>query len=126
MYDHNIKITSSETLLLKNSPEVRFVHDFITVLGQPNNQNLIIKLLSFIADQQNVLDKHLFFSTYFKDNIEDISSAVDFLFFHPEVIVQSFFKIRAFYTSWKVATVIKNAENLNIKKVAFVIRNKGS
>ncbi|GAB5565294.1 MAG: UvrD-helicase domain-containing protein [Winogradskyella sp.] len=77
LYDHNIKITSSETLLLKNSREVRFVHDIITVLGQPNNQNLIIKVLSFIADQQSVLDKHLFFSTYFKDNVEDFFEGLE-------------------------------------------------
>ncbi|WP_299394265.1 exodeoxyribonuclease V subunit beta [uncultured Gelidibacter sp.] len=57
-----IPIISSESLLLKNSPEVHFLSSIIALASQPNNDMLKIDVLSYLADHQLQLeDKHLFF-----------------------------------------------------------------
>lgn len=58
-----IPIISSESLLLKNSPEVQFLTSVIALASQPYNDMLKIETLSYLADQKLQLDdKHLFFS----------------------------------------------------------------
>lgn len=57
-----IPIISSESLLLKNSPEVQFLTNTIALASQPYNEMLKIEVLSYLADQHIQLDdKHLFF-----------------------------------------------------------------
>ncbi|SDR71855.1 ATP-dependent exoDNAse (exonuclease V) beta subunit (contains helicase and exonuclease domains) [Formosa sp. Hel1_31_208] len=59
--EENISIVSSETLLLQNSPEVQFINHLITYSLQPENQEIKIKLLAFIADfKLETSDKHSF------------------------------------------------------------------
>lgn len=70
--DKGIKITSSETLLLKNSEKIKFLTAFLKLLLQPNNDSLKVDILSFIAEQQNVNDKHLFFTTFLKTDLNDM------------------------------------------------------
>ena len=60
--DLGIAIISSETLLLKNSPEVQFINHLITLSLQPNNDEIKIQLLNFIAEDKLKLEnKHEFF-----------------------------------------------------------------
>ncbi len=58
-----VPIISSESLLLKNSPEVQFLTSIIALASQPYNDMLKINALSYLADHQLQLkDKHLFFA----------------------------------------------------------------
>lgn len=70
--EKGIKITSSETLLLKNSDKVIFITAFLKLLLQPNNDSLKVELLSFLAEQHQIDDKHLFFTTYIKSNLDEM------------------------------------------------------
>ena len=62
----NIKVTSSESLLLKNSDRVNFINSFLKLLLQPDNDALKINVLSFIANTHNIEDKHSFFDAHVK------------------------------------------------------------
>ncbi|APY08366.1 DNA helicase UvrD [Winogradskyella sp. J14-2] len=62
--EKGIKITSSETLLLKNSDKVQFINSFLKLLLQTDNDNLKIEVLTFIASQNNVEDIHAFYHLY--------------------------------------------------------------
>ncbi|TXE08276.1 AAA family ATPase [Gelidibacter salicanalis] len=57
-----VPIISSESLLLKNSPEVQFLTSIIALASQPHNDMLKIEILSYLAKHQLQLeDNHLFF-----------------------------------------------------------------
>ncbi|WP_299333137.1 exodeoxyribonuclease V subunit beta [uncultured Psychroserpens sp.] len=61
--DLDIDIISSETLLLKNSPEVEFINHIITLSLHPKNDEVKVQLLNFIAEYKLELeDTHQFFS----------------------------------------------------------------
>ncbi len=61
--EENIPIISSESLLLKNSPEVVFVNAIIALATQPKNDELKIQVLNYLADQKlHLKDKHTFYS----------------------------------------------------------------
>lgn len=58
-----IPIISSESLLLKNSPEVQFLTNIIALASQPYNELLKVETLSYLANHQLQLeDQHEFFS----------------------------------------------------------------
>lgn len=58
----DIPIISSESLLLKNSPEVHFLTSIIALASQPDNDMLKIDILEYLAEHTLALtDKHLFF-----------------------------------------------------------------
>lgn len=60
--DLNIDIISSESLLIKNSPEVQFISQIITLSLQPENDEIKTTLLNFIAENKLQLDdKHDFY-----------------------------------------------------------------
>ncbi|WP_296381840.1 UvrD-helicase domain-containing protein [Winogradskyella sp.] len=69
---NGIKITSSETLLLKNSNKVSLINTFLKLLLQPNNDSLKVDMLSYLAKQHHIDDKHLFFVTYLKASLDDM------------------------------------------------------
>ncbi|MBO3096919.1 UvrD-helicase domain-containing protein [Gelidibacter pelagius] len=57
-----VPIISSESLLLKNSPEVQFLTSIIALASQPYNDMLKIETLSYLAEHHIQLeDKHRFF-----------------------------------------------------------------
>lgn len=59
-----VPIISSESLLLKNSPEVQFLSSVIALASQPYNDMLKIEALSYLADHQlHLADKHVFFDS---------------------------------------------------------------
>ncbi|MBC3845852.1 UvrD-helicase domain-containing protein [Winogradskyella echinorum] len=70
--DQGIKITSSETLLLKNSDKINFVSSFLKLLLQPNNDSLKVEVLSYIAEEYHIKDKHQFFTLYLKNSLDDM------------------------------------------------------
>lgn len=56
-------IISSETLMLKNAPEVNFIVNILTLAIQPKNDEIKIEVLRYLAEHQLALeDKHEFFS----------------------------------------------------------------
>lgn len=58
-----IPIISSESLLLKNSPEVHFLTSIIALASQPHNDMLKIEVLEYLAEHHLQLsDKHQFFA----------------------------------------------------------------
>nr|WP_321221428.1 UvrD-helicase domain-containing protein [uncultured Psychroserpens sp.] len=62
--DLNIDIISSESLLLKNSPEVQFISELITLSLQPKNDQIKTNLLNYIAENKLKLDdNHSFFES---------------------------------------------------------------
>ncbi len=70
--ENRIKITSSETLLLKNSSKVCLINSFLKLLLQPNNDSLKVEVLSYLAEQQHIDDKHQFFITHLKTSLDDM------------------------------------------------------
>jgi ATP-dependent exoDNAse (exonuclease V) beta subunit len=70
--EKDIKITSSETLLLKNSDKVHFINVFLQLLLQPSNDSLKVEVLAFLANQIDIEDKHLFFKTHLKPSDDDM------------------------------------------------------
>ncbi|MEO8774235.1 MAG: UvrD-helicase domain-containing protein [Gelidibacter sp.] len=70
-----VPIISSESLLLKNSPEVQFLTSVIALASQPYNDMLKIEALSYLADHHLQLeDKHLFFANLVHLEIFDMFS----------------------------------------------------
>ena len=58
-----IKIVSSESLMLKNSPEVNFISTILKLTIQKDNSDLKIELLSYLAEYALKLeDKHKFYA----------------------------------------------------------------
>ncbi|MEC3906024.1 UvrD-helicase domain-containing protein [Tamlana sp. 2201CG12-4] len=57
----NIPIISSETLLINNAPEVVFINNLLTLLVQPENNEIKIKVLDYLTELFNIEDKHEFF-----------------------------------------------------------------
>ncbi|WP_340156270.1 UvrD-helicase domain-containing protein [uncultured Winogradskyella sp.] len=72
--ENGIKITSSETLLLKNSDKVNFINSFLKLLVQPTNDSLKVEVLSYLAEQHETKDKHLFFKTYLRQDLDEMFS----------------------------------------------------
>lgn len=67
-----IPIISSETLLLQNSSEVVFILNMMLLALQPENYEVKIDLLEYIAQKENILDKHQFFKTNIRENPKKI------------------------------------------------------
>jgi ATP-dependent exoDNAse (exonuclease V) beta subunit len=67
---NHIKITSSETLLLKNSDKIVFINSFLKLLIQPTNDSLKLEVLSYLAKQYQIKDKHEFFITYLNISLD--------------------------------------------------------
>jgi len=61
--NEGINIISSETLLLNRSPEVNFIINMMQLAMQPNNNEVKVEILNYIADKQNVDNKHDFFKS---------------------------------------------------------------
>ena len=58
-----VPIISSESLLLKNSPEVQFLTSIIALASQPYNDMLKIETLGYLADYQlKLADNHSFYA----------------------------------------------------------------
>ncbi|WP_452225346.1 UvrD-helicase domain-containing protein [Lacinutrix chionoecetis] len=59
-----IKITSSETMLINNAPEVQFINNVLTLLVNPNDTECKVNILNFLAEKHEISDKHIFFKNH--------------------------------------------------------------
>lgn len=75
--EQGIPILSSETLLLANAPEVNFINNVLKLLVQPENNEVKIEILSFLAHLWNIEDKHLFFSNHINLSIDKLFKALE-------------------------------------------------
>lgn len=70
---NNYPIISSETLMLKNAPEVNFIVNLLTLAVQPKNDEVKIEFLIYLAEHQLALeDKHKFFSQFIRKDIHTV------------------------------------------------------
>ncbi len=66
-----LKITSSETMLINNSSEVRFANSILSLLLNPKDSDSKVYVLDYLADAYDIKDKH----DYFKRHIHlDLSA----------------------------------------------------
>ncbi|RLD28491.1 MAG: DNA helicase UvrD [Bacteroidetes bacterium] len=69
--NEGIDIISSETLLLSRSPEVKFIVNVLKYVLEPHNNEVKILVLNYLVEHKlNINDKHLFYNTYIKLEIE--------------------------------------------------------
>ena len=59
-----IDIISSETLLINRSPKVKFILNMLKLAIQPYQNETKLDILNFVADNNNIEDKHGFFLNY--------------------------------------------------------------
>ncbi len=59
-----VPIISSETLLIYNAPEVRFINDLLTLIIQPKNNEIKVSVLNYLTSLFNIIDKHAFFNNH--------------------------------------------------------------
>ncbi|WP_379926015.1 UvrD-helicase domain-containing protein [Mariniflexile jejuense] len=62
--EKNIRIISSETLLIYNAPEVTFINNVLSLLIQPKNNEIKVAILNFLATKFKIENKHDFFSQH--------------------------------------------------------------
>ncbi|TYA60150.1 UvrD-helicase domain-containing protein [Formosa maritima] len=67
--EHKIPLISSETLLLKNSPDVEFAIHFLKLLLQPKNNEIKIQVLNYLAETLQIEAKHAFFEKHINLNL---------------------------------------------------------
>ncbi|MFD2822609.1 UvrD-helicase domain-containing protein [Lacinutrix iliipiscaria] len=65
----SIPIMSSETMLVFNSPEVQFIDQLLNLLVQPENEEIKINALRYLAQKFEVNDQHQFFSHHLKQSL---------------------------------------------------------
>jgi len=71
--NEGVDIISSETLLLSRSPEVEFIANILKYVLEPHNNEVKILVLNFLAEHKlNITDKHLFYNTYIKLEIDQV------------------------------------------------------
>lgn len=62
--EQNIKVVSSDSLLIKNSEAVRFIHDILSLQDEPHNIPVAVSALRFLADIHQIDDTHVFLETW--------------------------------------------------------------
>ncbi|MBL4746658.1 MAG: UvrD-helicase domain-containing protein [Flavobacteriaceae bacterium] len=92
--ERGVRIISSETLQLQNSPAVLFLIDCLSVLCFPDNEEAKVKLLYFLhkhLKSEKIL--HVFLSDFSGLNTEDYFKKLEDygVFFHLETYVQNSF-----------------------------------
>ncbi|WP_290700963.1 exodeoxyribonuclease V subunit beta [Lacinutrix sp.] len=60
----NLKITSNETMLINNAPQVQLINNVLNVLTNPNDTECKVNILNFLAEKHNIKDKHEFFKNH--------------------------------------------------------------
>jgi len=62
--EHGIQIMSSETMLINNSPEVKFIDALLKLLIQPDDHEIKVKVLNYLAAKFNIDDKHQYLTNH--------------------------------------------------------------
>ena len=63
---NQVKVVSSESLLIQSAPAVRFVHAILELQLQPNTPQITLKMLSFLANRFKIEDVHAFYEQWAK------------------------------------------------------------
>ncbi|WP_044400970.1 exodeoxyribonuclease V subunit beta [Lacinutrix sp. Hel_I_90] len=86
----NIKITSSETMLINRAPEVQLINNVLSLLIKPNDSERKVHVLDFIAEKHNIEDKHTFFKIHVHLDLESFFDGLKPFDIHlnPKTIVQ--------------------------------------
>lgn len=74
---HHIPIVSSETLLINNSPEVKFINHVLGLLIQPKNNEIKIEVLNYLTTLFQIEDKHEFFINHINLNIRQLFKSLE-------------------------------------------------
>jgi len=113
--DQNIPIVSSETLMLKNAPEVNFIVNLMTLANQPKNDQLKVEILTYLAeDQLDIKDKHEFYSAHVHLEVIPLFKALESFGFNFNIGI---FMMAPLYEA--VETIIR-AFNLNKTSNAYL------
>lgn len=70
--DKNIQVVSSDSLLLKNSATVLFIHDVLLLQQDPENTQTVIRILIFLAHKNDIVDLHNFLDTSLQNDFEGL------------------------------------------------------
>lgn len=74
---HQVKVVSSESLLIYSAPTVRFVHAVLELQLQPNTPQITLKLLSFLAHRFQIEDTHDFYNQWAKAPTADFLKGLE-------------------------------------------------
>ncbi|PWI30603.1 DNA helicase UvrD [Flavobacteriaceae bacterium LYZ1037] len=80
--EHNIPLISSETLLLKNAPEVEFIIHFLKLLLQPKNDEVKIQVLNYLTTSLHIKEKHPFLEKHINLNLEELFTSLNIFDIH--------------------------------------------
>ncbi|MEM9680795.1 MAG: UvrD-helicase domain-containing protein, partial [Bacteroidota bacterium] len=69
---NGIPISTSETLLIKNSSEVRFIVELLKLIIEPDNYESKINVLRYLASFSKIENTHDFYSTHIHLTIEEL------------------------------------------------------
>jgi len=83
--ENETPIISSETLLIDNSPEVVFTNNVLSLLLQPNSLQIKVEILNYIAEANNIMDKHSFFEKHIHLNLQELFKNLTVLGIHFDV-----------------------------------------
>jgi ATP-dependent exoDNAse (exonuclease V) beta subunit len=72
---NDIPITSSETLLLKNSPKVQLLRHLLELSVHPDNLKIKAEALYQLAELKEISDKHLFISNHLQTPLHQLLSS---------------------------------------------------
>ena len=88
--EKGVRITSSETMLINNSEEVKLVINVFKLLINPNHLEVKIKVLDYIANTNNIQDKHAFFKANLNAPLQDFFKSFEqfSIFCNPTALVQ--------------------------------------
>jgi len=68
--ENNIKIMSSETMLINNSESVQLINNILRLLINPNHLEVRVSVLHYLANTFYIEDKHTFFNQNLKLTID--------------------------------------------------------
>ncbi|WP_299883383.1 exodeoxyribonuclease V subunit beta [uncultured Lacinutrix sp.] len=85
-----LKITSSETMLISNSPEVNFVNNLLILLVNPNDSESRLSILDFLAQKYSIKDKHEYFQNHIKIELTELFKSFESfgIFINSKIIIQ--------------------------------------
>jgi len=70
--NEGLKITSSETMLINNSPEVRFINSILSLLLNSKENDSKIYVLDYLTEIYNIQDKHAYFKKHIHLGLNDL------------------------------------------------------
>ena len=88
--EKGVRITSSETMQINNSEEVKLVINVFKLLINPNHLEVKIKVLDYIANTNNIQDKHAFFKANLNAPLQDFFNSFEqfSIYCNPTALVQ--------------------------------------